>query len=74
MVNHYGCRQWLGAVRQQAITLANVDPDLCPHMASLGLNELNTSQGSADHLDKDYLMMKLRYIKCWAELKGQICF
>ena len=29
---------WLGAVRQQAITRANVDQDLCRHMASLGLN------------------------------------
>ena len=25
---------------QQAITWTNVDPDLCRHMASLGLNEL----------------------------------
>ena len=29
------------AIRQQAITWANVDPDLCHQMASLGLNELN---------------------------------
>ena len=27
-------------VKQQAITWANVDPDLCRHMASLGHNEL----------------------------------
>ena len=27
---------------QQAITWANVDPDLCRHMASLGHNELST--------------------------------
>ena len=27
-------------VRQQAITWAKVDPDLCCHMASLGHNEL----------------------------------
>ena len=33
---------WLGAVRQQAITWAIVDPDLCRHMASLGHNELNS--------------------------------
>ena len=26
---------------QQAITWADVDPDLCHHMASLGNNELN---------------------------------
>ena len=31
------CRQ---AVRQQAITWANVDPGLCRYMASLGYNEL----------------------------------
>ena len=32
----------LGAVRQQAITWTNVDPDLCRHMASLGHNELSS--------------------------------
>ena len=32
--------QWLGAVRQQAITWSNVDPDLCCHIVSLGHNEL----------------------------------
>ena len=30
----------LGAVEQQAITWANVDPDLCHHMVSLDKNEL----------------------------------
>ena len=33
-------RQWLGAVKQQAITWANVDPDLWRHMASLCHNGL----------------------------------
>ena len=28
--------KWLGAATQQAITWANVDPDLCGHIASLG--------------------------------------
>ena len=32
------CRQ---ATKQQAITWANVDLDLCRHMVSLGHNELN---------------------------------
>ena len=36
-------RQWLVAVRQQAITCANVDLDLCSHMASPGHNELTFS-------------------------------
>ena len=40
MISQYWFRYWFGAVRQQAITWANVDPDLCRHMASLGPNEL----------------------------------
>ena len=32
--------RWVGAIRQQAITWANVDQDLCCHMATLGLIEL----------------------------------
>ena len=36
-------RQWLGAIRQQAITWANVDTDLCCHIASLGHNECETN-------------------------------
>ena len=31
---------WLGAIKQQFIIWANVDPDLRPHMASTGHNEL----------------------------------
>ena len=31
-------------LRQQAITWANVDPNLCHHMASLGNNELNDDE------------------------------
>ena len=36
MVSQHWFRWWIGAVRQQAITWANVDPDFCRHMASLG--------------------------------------
>ena len=45
--------QWLGAIRQQAITRANVDPDICHHMASaasLAHNELIIS--SNHHLSQ----------------------
>ena len=38
--SQYWVRQWLGTVRQQAITWANVDPDMCHHMAWLGHNGL----------------------------------
>ena len=44
MISQHWFRQWLGAVRQQAITWANVDPDLCRHMMSLGHNELRQKQ------------------------------
>ena len=37
-VCQYWFRQWLGSARQQAITWANVDPDLCHYMASQGSN------------------------------------
>ena len=40
IISQHWFRLWLGAVRQQAITRANVDPDLCRQMASLDLNEL----------------------------------
>ena len=43
MIGQHSFRWWLGAIRQQAITWANVDPKLWRHMASVGHNEL-TSQ------------------------------
>ena len=45
-ISQHWFRQWLGAVRQQAITWANVDPDLCRHMASLGHNLSLLSAGA----------------------------
>ena len=40
MIGQHWFRQWLGAVRQQAITWTNVDLDPCRHMASIGYKEL----------------------------------
>ena len=40
---------WLGAVRQQPITWANVHPDLCHYMASICHNEL-THWGRVTHI------------------------
>ena len=40
MISQHWFRYWLGAVRQQAITWDNVDPDSCHHMLPLGHNEL----------------------------------
>ena len=40
MIHQQWFRLWLGAIRQQAITWANVDLDLCHHMASSGHSKL----------------------------------
>ena len=40
MRSQHWLRQWLDAVRQQAIPWAKVDPNLCDHMMSLGHNKL----------------------------------
>ena len=47
-------RSWLGAVRQQAITWANFDPDLCRQMASLGHNELMDLFDVVTHIPQDH--------------------
>ena len=39
--SYHWFRSWIGAVRQQAITWANVDPDLCHHMATLDHKKLS---------------------------------
>ena len=41
MISQHWFRQWLGAVRHQAITCANVDTDLRRHMVSLSPNEFH---------------------------------
>ena len=43
MISQNWFRWWLGAVRQQAITWANVVLDPCRHMTSIGYNELRES-------------------------------
>ena len=40
MISLCWLRYWLGGIRQQVITWANVDPTSCCHMASLGHTEL----------------------------------
>ena len=40
IINVGSSNDLIGALRQQAIILANVDPDICRHMVSLGHNEL----------------------------------
>ena len=40
IISQHWFRWWLGAIRQQAITWADIDPELCHHMVSLGHNEL----------------------------------
>ena len=40
MISQHWFRWWLGAVTQQVITWAHLDPDLCHYMASLGYSGL----------------------------------
>ena len=42
MISQHWVRLWLGAIRQQAISWANIDTDFCHRIASLGHNDLNT--------------------------------
>ena len=42
-------------IRQEAITWANVDPDLCHHMTSLGLNELRREYLNSLRLSDAYM-------------------
>ena len=45
-------REWLGAVKPQAISWANVDLIICCHLVSLGCNELNIIVWSSNHCFK----------------------
>ena len=47
--------KWLGSVRQQAITWANIDSYLCHQMISLGHNELRHKQVKVNIVDADLL-------------------
>ena len=40
MKNQHWFKEWLGAARQQVITWANVDQELCHHMSSLDHNAI----------------------------------
>ena len=52
MINQHRFREWLGAVRHQAITWTNVDLDPCRHVASQGHNELMAFSWFLDHAEK----------------------
>ena len=64
MTSQYWFRQWIGAVRQQAITWANVDPDPCRHMASLGRNELTHCGTGMPHGIRDLLSSLFQIMAC----------
>ena len=49
MISQHCFKWWLGVVRHQVITWANVDTDLYRHVASLGHNEL-THWGRVTHI------------------------
>ena len=49
MISQQWFMYWLGAMKQQAITRANVDPDPCRHMVPLGHNELNCGESASNN-------------------------
>ena len=53
---------WLCTTRQQAITLADIEPDLCRHMASLGHNELTHEDIKLIWNYRHMLQRELEYI------------
>ena len=54
MISQHWFRQWLGAVRHQAITWANVDQGGWCRMVSLGHNELKAANVTAFRISADY--------------------
>ena len=44
-------REWLGVIRQQAITCGNVDPNMCRQMGSLGRNGIIPKQDDLHFAD-----------------------
>ena len=70
MISQHRFRYWLGAVRQQAITWANVYPDLCRHLASLGHNAfwLNEVLITLSNFDRRHFQMHIikRNFMCFA--------
>ena len=62
MISQHWFRWWLGVVRQQAITWANVDPDLCHHMVSLGHNELRLCDQVTTRQTSHFMILLMN---CW---------
>ena len=61
MIFHNWFRSWFGAIRQQSITWANVDPGLCYCIVLLGHNELMYFQMTNDgHFSQDTVRCTLR--------------
>ena len=63
-VNIGSGNEWLGAVRQQAITCTNVDPDLFHYMVPLGHKELTHLDKMADILQTTFTNVFIQ-IKFW---------
>ena len=56
MINQHQFRKWLGAIRHQAITSSNVDPDLCRHMVASATGVKSLPAG-ASFTNTDYLRL-----------------
>ena len=63
---------WLGAFRKQAMTLVNVDPDLCHPMAWLSHNELNKIYDLKQMQQNSEPTLKISSYLCHWECKWEI--
>ena len=72
--SQYWFWKWLGAIRHLAITWANVDEDLCCHMASLGPNELMQSNILCSYtLSCEYRVAGCRYSLLLFTSEDRLC-
>ena len=80
LISQQWFRWWLSVVRQQAITWANVDPDLWHHMVSLGHYELKPSDSFHSNqqyqnvdatLCTDILIRRINIERYWGTLMNK---
>ena len=79
IISQHWCRSWFSAIRQQATTWANVNLDVCNHIASLEHNELTNNKWCSlfnFHMKCHFLLvseivLKLKTISTYV---SHICF
>ena len=71
IISQHWFRHWLGAVRQQAITWANVGVDPCRHLTSLGHNELICVDMDVVYKCQIHINLNTSYLHNWCLPMGK---